>query len=109
MKNHETELPSTHMHEKEDKLEFQVKNIVIPNDPETAHGANEMEEEELVQEEDNDKKKTIDDRKTNNKKIVNTQVGTRVVMFVFKKRWSCLCCIEIPTMICMEWITRVVS
>ena len=45
------------MHEKDDKLEFQVKNIVIPSKPDTAHDTNEMEEEELVQEEDNDKKK----------------------------------------------------
>ena len=57
IKNHETELPSTCMCEKDDKLEFQVKNIVIPNNPETVHNTNEMEEEELVQEEDNDKKK----------------------------------------------------
>ena len=57
IKNHETELPSTHTCEKDDKLEFQAKNIVIPNNPETVHNTNEMEEEELVQEEDNDKKK----------------------------------------------------
>ena len=45
------------MCEKDDKLEFQVKNIVIPNNPETEHDTNEMEEEELVQEEDNANKK----------------------------------------------------
>ena len=78
MKNHKTELPSTCMHEKDDKLEFQVKNIVIPNDPDTVHDTNEMEEEELVQEEDNANKKKIDDRKTDNKKIVNTEVRSYV-------------------------------
>ena len=80
-KNHKTELPSTCMCEKEDKLEFQVKNIVIPNNPETeieGHNANEMEEEELVQEDDNDEKK-IDDRKTDNRKMVNPEVGSHVV------------------------------
>ena len=57
IKNHETLLPSTHTHEKDDKLEFQAKNIDIPNDPDTVHDTNKMEEEELVQEEVNDKKK----------------------------------------------------
>ena len=56
IKNHETLLPSTCMCEKDDKLEFQVKNIDIPNDPDTVHDTNKMEEEEVVQEEVNDEK-----------------------------------------------------
>ena len=57
IKNHETSLPSTCMHEKDDKLEFQANNTNIPNDPDTAHDTTKMEEEELVQEEVNDEKK----------------------------------------------------